>query len=87
MESLAPQINQEPINAELTIKNGKVSVFALSQDGLRLSVEKNLEKISQALTVSRNLQEEIILETEKSKAEITTESIENNKTRGRIFFQ
>ena len=77
LESLAPQINQEPINAELTIKNGKVSVFALSQDGLRLSVEKNLEKISQALTVSRNLQEEIILETEKSKAEITTESIEN----------
>ena len=84
LESLAPQINQEPINAELTIENGKVSIFALSQDGIRLSVEKNLEKISQALlsaktteTGSWQTDTEIVLETEKSKAEITTESIEN----------
>jgi vancomycin resistance protein YoaR len=80
LESLAPQINQESINAQLTIKNGKVDIFALSQDGLRLSVEKNSEKISQALnakTGSWQMNAEIILETEKSKAEITTESIEN----------
>ena len=81
LESSAPQINQEPINAELTIENGKVSVFALGQDGLRLSVEKNSEKISQALlnaeTGSWQTDTEIILETEKSKAEITTDSIEN----------
>jgi vancomycin resistance protein YoaR len=80
LESLAPQINQEPINAELTIENEKVAVFALNQDGIKLSVEKNLEKISQALfakTGSWQTDVEIILETEKSKAEITTESIEN----------
>ncbi len=79
LESLAPQINQEPINAELTIENGKAAVFALSQDGLRLSVEKNLEKISQALNAKTGSQSaiEIVLETEKSKAEITTKSIEN----------
>ena len=83
LESLSPQINQEPINAELTIKNGKVSIFALSQNGIRLSVEKNSEKISQAL-IARTAETghwqssvEIILEMEKSKAEITTESIEN----------
>src|SRR4030042_4336800 len=40
--SLAPSVNHEPVNAQLTIKNNKVTVFSLSQEGINLDVEKNI---------------------------------------------
>lgn len=44
--TLAPQINREPINAQLEFKNGKVGVFALSQDGIKIDLDKSVEKIN-----------------------------------------
>jgi len=78
LESLVPQINQEPVNAELTIKDGRVAVFALSHNGLELSINENLKKISRALLdLDKPHAAEVVLEVKVVKPEITIESIEN----------
>lgn len=43
--SVTPQVNREPVNATLEFKDGKVSVFALSQDGIELDMEASAEEI------------------------------------------
>ena len=50
LTEIAPSINQEPINAELSFKDGKVSAFAISEDGLRLDIEKSAENINAAIS-------------------------------------
>lgn len=73
LTSLTPSINQEPIDAKLTIKDGKVAIFALSQDGIKLEIEDNIPNISAGILENQD----IILKTTKTKATITTESINN----------
>lgn len=46
---ITPQVNREPVNATLEFKDGKVSVFALSQDGIRLDAETSVQKIGDAV--------------------------------------
>jgi len=72
--SLSPLINKDPINAELTIKNGKVIEFALSKQGITLDLEDNLQIISQGIIESKK---EIQLKTNKTEPQITTDSINN----------
>ena len=71
--SLAPSINQEPIDAKLTFKDGKVTIFTLSQDGIRLEIENNIPNLSAGILENQG----IILKIIKTKAAITTESINN----------
>jgi len=71
--SLAPLINQEPIDAKLSFKNEKVSIFALSQDGIRMEIDENIPNLFTGIKNG----EEINLKITKIKPAITTESIDN----------
>ncbi|OGZ34613.1 MAG: hypothetical protein A2V60_00535 [Candidatus Portnoybacteria bacterium RIFCSPHIGHO2_01_FULL_39_19] len=73
---LAPSINREPIDAQLTIKNGKVAVFALSQDGLSLEIDGNIPVISDGI-LNSSADGKIQLKIDKIQPKITTESINN----------
>ena len=44
-ESIAPKINQEPINAKFEIKNGKVTEFQVSKDGVEIDTSNSYKKI------------------------------------------
>ncbi len=71
---ISPVINREPINAQLTVENGKVTAFALSQPGIRLRVEKTAEILAKNITDGKKETEILVKETEP---EITIENIEN----------
>jgi vancomycin resistance protein YoaR len=81
--SLVPQINREPINAQLEFKNGKVSVFSLDQEGITLQIEKSAGRIIKSVFTSENYESalakdiEVELATKKIKPEITIEDINN----------
>jgi len=82
---LASEINREPINAELEIKNGKVVAFALSREGKRLEIEESAQIIADSADLSRyprSPQESaesatIELVVSALTPQVTTESIEN----------
>ena len=83
--TIIPQINREPINAQLDFKDERIEMFSLSQEGIALQVEKSREEIDKAVfkkeNYSDNSEKEIEIEikmiTEKVQPEITTESIDN----------
>jgi len=50
LTQIAPGINQEPVNAQLTEKGGKALTFTLSQEGIRLDMGKSAEKINHIIT-------------------------------------
>ena len=85
LSSLAPQINQEPINAQLTIKNNRVDIFSLSYDGLTLMIDKSVEEIKKNifsyqnyLNKNKDLKKVTVeLAVSKIQPEVTTESIDN----------
>ncbi|MBI4836936.1 MAG: VanW family protein [Candidatus Portnoybacteria bacterium] len=80
---IAPTVNREPINAQLAMENGKVTVFALSQDGMQLETELTAEAISNTI-VSLNKtsarypssKKNIGLLTSKHSPQITTGNID-----------
>lgn len=71
---LAPAINEKPRNATLTFKKGKVSTFALSQNGMELDAEKSFENIKGALLRGDNTAS---LAMNITLPEIRTDTIEN----------
>lgn len=81
--TLVPQINEEPINAQLEAKDGKVEIFSLDHDGIALNVEKSAEMIGKTFFVPENYADrsekniEIDLVTDNVEPEITIESIDN----------
>ena len=81
--TLVPQINREPIDALLEFKNGKIEMFALSQEGIAIQVEKSLEEIEKAIFIPNNYKNssetkiEVQMITKKVQPKITTESIDN----------
>jgi vancomycin resistance protein YoaR len=46
---IAPTVNREPVDAQLTIKDGKVTVFALSRDGAQIETDPMTDKISNTI--------------------------------------
>jgi len=74
--SLVPLINQEPIDARLTIKNNRVIAFALSQNGIKLEIEENIPILSSRL-LNPPTSGEIQLKITIIQPKITTESINN----------
>ncbi len=71
---ISPSINRSPKNATLTIKNNKVSEFAISQNGLKLEIEKSAKEIENKIL---NGEKKIQLITKEVLAEIRTETIDN----------
>ncbi|HEB01505.1 MAG TPA: hypothetical protein ENI16_00725, partial [Candidatus Portnoybacteria bacterium] len=71
---ITPEINQEAVNAELTVKGGRVVVFTLDQSGIQLKIEESVAKIIQDII---NNQSEITLEVTKEEPEVTIENINN----------
>ena len=71
---LSTGINTEPVNAQLRFENGRVVVFALSQNGLRINTEKSAKNTIESIkTGSKNI--ELIYE--EIKPEIGTNDIDN----------
>lgn len=54
LTSLVPEIDHEPVNAQLEFAEGKVGVFALSQEGIQLDVNASAEKIGKELFQTKN---------------------------------
>ncbi len=62
LESIAQEIDQQAVNAKLQIKDGRVTEFQGSEDGLKLNKEESLKKINQDI-IDHNLTEiELIVE-------------------------
>lgn len=76
LEDLAGQINRDPENARLQAEGGKVSVFALSTDGIKLDKEKSLQNIVRYFT-ENSATGKIDLAYDLTKPEISTDSIDN----------
>jgi len=70
---LSPLVNHEPIDAQLTIKNDKVTTFALSKQGISLEIKDNIKILSEKLFTEK----EIELKIKTIQPKITTDSINN----------
>ncbi len=81
--ALVPQINSEPVNAQLEFKKGKIEIFSLSQEGIALDIEKSINEIRKIIFIEENYKNgseteiDVQLVMEKVQPEITTESIDN----------
>lgn len=53
LKSVSAEINQEPVDAKLTISDGKVSVFKQSRDGRKLDIEQTADKVMQAIAAKQ----------------------------------
>lgn len=49
---LSPSINRSPIDAQFTVVENQVTDFVLSQDGLKLEIEKNVLNIKEKIATS-----------------------------------
>ena len=54
---IIPQVNCEPINAQLEFKDKKVEVFSLSYEGISLEAEKSRAKICESIFRKENYEE------------------------------
>lgn len=72
--SLSPSINRESVDAELEIKDGKATAFSLSQDGIELLMEENVELIKEKILLFESSEIELTVRIIPPK--ITTESID-----------
>lgn len=72
--TLAPLVNRGPVDAQLTIKNNRVTAFALSQEGISLEIKHNIPVLSQEVLQGKK---EIELKINKIQPKITTDNINN----------
>lgn len=85
LANLVPEINREPVNANLEFKDGKVGVFALSQDGVSVDIDKSADKIGAEIFQTKNYDKatddaaRIVVEpaVDKVTPELTTDNIDN----------
>jgi len=71
---LAPLVAQEPIDAQMTVVDGKATNFALSQNGIRLEIKDNIDVIRNDIL---NGKKTIILKINEAKPKISTDNIDN----------
>jgi vancomycin resistance protein YoaR len=76
MEDLARKVNRDPVDAKLTMADGKVSVFSLSQKGLALDTKKSVSILIAYLTQGKT-SSTLELPYAEINPEIATNSIEN----------
>jgi vancomycin resistance protein YoaR len=72
--TLAPLVNREPVDAQLSIKNNRVTAFALSEQGNSLEIKDNILILSKGIFQGKK---EIQLKINKIQPKITTDSINN----------
>jgi vancomycin resistance protein YoaR len=65
-ETIAPQIEKEPIDARFEIKNGRVSEFQGGQDGLKIIEEETIKKIQESFITGNNNVIELTMKETKS---------------------
>ncbi|MFA6973480.1 MAG: VanW family protein [Parcubacteria group bacterium] len=76
LEDLARQADRDPENATLQAEEGKVAVFSLSKNGLRLDKAKSLQILLEYFK-SNATADSITLAADTVKPEISTDSIDN----------
>lgn len=76
LDGLSDSVDKAPENATLQVADGKVSVFALSKNGVELDKEKSLKTIFNYFKNNSNTGE-IKLAYNEIQPEITTDSIDN----------
>lgn len=76
VKDLARQVNSDPQNAKLEIKNAKVSIFKLSKPGIQLDKNKSVIAIKNYL-IAKNHPAILKLSYQKIKPEVSTNSINN----------
>lgn len=76
IKDLSRKFNKDPENAKLKMEDGRVTVFSLSAQGVRLNEEKSLRIVEEYLS-QENYSGEIELPYEKIDPEISTDSIDN----------
>lgn len=74
LTQITPEINREPVNAQLTIEDGRAVIFSLDQEGVQLKTKESIAKIIQSIT---NNQPEVILEVITEEPEVTIKNINN----------
>lgn len=74
INTLSPEINVTPIDAKLTISNGRATVFKTSQDGRTLDVAKSTDEIMTKLNSGNNTP--TTLAVSLTKAEVNDENID-----------
>jgi len=73
LTTLSSSINRNPINSQFTIEGDRVTEFRLSQDGLKLEIEKNIQKIKEGI-LSQN-KKNLVLETSIIAPKVATKDI------------
>lgn len=68
-ESIAKEIDREPIDAKFEVKNGRVIKFQGSRDGLKLNLEENIKKLEAEIIDNQVAQIELIVDDLKSSVE------------------
>jgi len=76
LNDLARKIDKDPTDAKLQFEGGKVSAFAISEDGISLDIEKSLEIIINYFK-SNDIKDSLELAYKKTKPTISIESINN----------
>ncbi len=51
LAALSPSIYRSPIDAQFTMEENRVTNFSLSQDGLKLEIERNIQKLQEKIQV------------------------------------
>ncbi len=80
LEDLGRKVNKDPVNAKFNVTDGKVSVFALAENGKKLNTQKSLEMILENLRQSGSAKKDsgiINLAYEELEPEIKSDSIDN----------
>ncbi len=81
LDDLGRKINKDPIDAKFQIEDGRVTVFSLSQEGLKLNTEESVKIIADVILngdpVSQNSKGEITLASENLKPEISSEALDS----------
>jgi vancomycin resistance protein YoaR len=72
LASLSDKINQNPVNAQLSISGGRANVFVPSRDGASLNIPASVEKIAGALEAGQT-ETDLVVETKK--AEVNESSL------------
>jgi vancomycin resistance protein YoaR len=75
LDSIAKKIDKEPVDAKLTIQDGRAVVFQAHQDGYKLDKEDALKKIKEILLGGGEQKREIQLKVQTLKPSIRTETI------------
>lgn len=77
VRDFAGEINKDPVNANFSFENGTVTSFSPSETGIRVDVEKSVEKIADALKEKSAGKISVELVLEKLDPAVTAENINN----------